>query len=288
MFNSQRTPGPGPQRVELEFRGLEPYFSPLSALVSSASEFHCRSAAVSCRAEWEEPVLGFLTAKRALPAPLPPQAVRGPDSRLMFHVPVGADLCRPPWQTEILMRNTRAGALEARTPKEAGGFGVARWSRTPCERPDSIRSAQRGPGRQQVELEFRGLKPQITCWSRPLSCSAARLATVFLVKQNRKAQFLGFLPQKSRRSILTFMSQSTRRRNARDVYGFLRVLLRCIRVESETPRTSRLSVLNAVTGSRGLISAVRYSGNLFGHSVSDLLSDCVQRRGTATSVFNVE
>jgi hypothetical protein len=187
MFNSRHAPGLGPQRVELEFWGSEPYFSSSSALVSSASEFHCRSAAVFCRAEWEEPVLGFLTAKPALPAPLPPRAIRGPDSRLMFHVPVGADLCRPPWQTQILMRNTRAGALEARTSKEDGGFGVARWSRTPCELPDSIRGAQRGPGRQQVELEFWGLKPQITCWSRPLSRSAARLATVFLVKQNRKS-----------------------------------------------------------------------------------------------------
>jgi hypothetical protein len=108
-FNSRHAPGPGPQRVELEFWGSEPYFSSSSALVSSVSEFHCRSAAVFCRAEWEEPVLGFLTAKPALPAPLPPQAIRGPDSRLMFHVPVGADLCRPPWQTQILMRNTNVG-----------------------------------------------------------------------------------------------------------------------------------------------------------------------------------
>jgi len=109
----------------------------------------------------------------------------------------------------------QGGALEARTSKEAGGFGVARWSRTPCERPDSIRGAQRGPGRQQVELEFWGLKPQITCWSRPLSRSAARFATVFLVKQNRKSQFFGFFTPKVT-STSTLMSRTTGRRNTRD------------------------------------------------------------------------
>jgi hypothetical protein len=67
-FNSRCAPGPGPQRVEVEFWGSEPHFSSSSALVSSASGFHCRSATVSCRAEREESVLGFFTAKRAVPA----------------------------------------------------------------------------------------------------------------------------------------------------------------------------------------------------------------------------
>jgi hypothetical protein len=86
----------------------------------------------------------------------------------MFHVPVGADPCRPPWQTEILMRNT-CGALGTRPRKAAlkedRGHGVVRWSRTLCERPDSIRGSQRGPSRQQVELEFWGLKPRFSCSS---------------------------------------------------------------------------------------------------------------------------
>ena len=63
----------------------------------------------------------------------------------------------------------QGGALEARTLKEAGGFGVVRWSRTPCERPDSICGAQRGPSRQQVELEFWGLKFQFSCSSELIS-----------------------------------------------------------------------------------------------------------------------
>jgi hypothetical protein len=149
-----------------------------------ASEFNCRSAAVSCRADWKEPVLGLLTAKRALQAPLPPQAVRGPDSRLMFHVPVGADLCRPPWQTEILMRNTRTGALETRASKEAGSFGVTHWSRTPCERPDSIRGALRAPGRQQVELDYWGSKPRF-------SRSYAPVSSVFASRWAVRSRFPG-------------------------------------------------------------------------------------------------
>jgi hypothetical protein len=105
-------------------------------------------------------------------------------------------------------------------------------------------------------------------------------------RNGRSDRFLGFLPQKSCRSTLKLMSRTTGRLNAREVYGFQRVLLRCLRAESETPRTSRLSGLNGITGSRDHMSPVSYSGNLFRHSVSDLLSDCAQRRGTATSVFN--
>ena len=63
----------------------------------------------------------------------------------------------------------QGGALEARTSKEAGGFGVVRWSPTPCERPDSILGAQRGPSRQQVELDFWRLKLQFSCSSELVS-----------------------------------------------------------------------------------------------------------------------
>jgi hypothetical protein len=49
--------------------------------------------------------------------------------------------------------------------KEDRGHGVVRWSRTLCERPDTIRGAQRGPERQQGELEFWGLELRFSCSS---------------------------------------------------------------------------------------------------------------------------
>ncbi len=277
--------GPGRQQGELKFWGLKPRFSCSSALVLSKSSCTARSTAFPVEAESEEQSLGLFTAKQALRAQL--SSLR-PDHARDFTGHSAPIFGGPPAERDPNAQH-QGGALEARTSKEAGGFGVVRWSRTPCERSDSIRGGQRGPSRQQIELEFWGLKPQFSCASALVSSAHAFHCLArgrFLARKKRKSRFLGFLPQKSCRSTLTLMSRTTGRRNARDVYGFQRVLLRCLRAESETPLTSRLSGLNAITGRRGHISPVSYSGNLFRHSVSNLLSDCVQRRGTATSVFN--
>jgi hypothetical protein len=48
----------------------------------------------------------------------------------MFHVSAGTGPCRHPWQTDILMHNSRFEGPGARSrkiaPMEAGGFGAVR------------------------------------------------------------------------------------------------------------------------------------------------------------------
>ena len=102
--------------------------------------------------------------------------------------------------------------------KEDQGHGFVRWSRTLCERPDSIRGAQRGPGRQQGELKFWGLKPRFSCSSALVlsksSCTAR--STAFPVEAESEEQSLGLFTAKQ---ALRAQLSSLRPDHARDFTG---------------------------------------------------------------------
>jgi len=103
-------PGPGASANELEFWGMKRQISCSSALVLSAVEFHgpVRSRFLSGQNRKSQ-FWGPLPQNEPFRHHCLPRLSETPIQRLMFHVPVGADLCRPPWQTEILIRNTNVG-----------------------------------------------------------------------------------------------------------------------------------------------------------------------------------
>jgi hypothetical protein len=119
----------------------------------------------------------------------------------MFKMLGGAFLCRPPKQNEIHLHNALVGP--GTRPEYCLGRG-RQLRRCPlvmtslrAAKFDSWHAARSGVSANGARiLRFKtAILALIRSCSRPFSRSAARFAAVFLVRQNRKSQFWGYLPQ---------------------------------------------------------------------------------------------
>ena len=129
--------GPGAPQDRLEFWGSKPQFSCSSALarpiLCSAGRF---PAVFLVRQIRKSQFCRFLPQKRAASVPQLYQAMPGAESRVMFHLKMGTDFCRPMFLIEVLrMRQSwgsgdpYAGKLNRNGPEALLLFALSRITR---------------------------------------------------------------------------------------------------------------------------------------------------------------